>query len=419
MLTLFERLPAAELPFYLDLMAHLARHGIPCPAPVADLGDRYLSSLNGKPAALVTRLEGEIARTVRAPPTAPSWARCSRACTSRRAPTAATSRIRAGRNGGAVAAREVRPFLDAAARSAARRGAALPVAASLSGPAARRGARGPVPRQRGLRGRPHQRRVRLLFRRRRLLCLRPRGLRQRLVPGRSASATGGWTSAARAPCSDAYAAVRPLQAAEREAWPVLLRAAALRFWLSRLHDKHLPRPGELVKVHDPEHFRRDPRLRAAPGALHPGSTRMRANRLDAIAGLRWIGEAFLIFRVAPLRQLALQSRVPARRHAGARASAGRFRAGLAADSGADGRPARGGAHGLARRDAGRGRCWCRVFAATSRRSCAWAASTSARMVVVLVGTVPADEGRFAQAMIGTRPAATRRPAERPSCSARC
>src|SRR5258706_345758 len=49
---------AAELPFYLDLMAHLARHGIPCPAPIADLGDRYLSTLNGKPAALVTRLAG-------------------------------------------------------------------------------------------------------------------------------------------------------------------------------------------------------------------------------------------------------------------------------------------------------------------------------------------------------------------------
>src|SRR4051794_1442456 len=57
-LTLFERLPAEELPFYLDLMAHLARHGIPCPAPIADLSDRFLQSLNGKPAALVTRLAG-------------------------------------------------------------------------------------------------------------------------------------------------------------------------------------------------------------------------------------------------------------------------------------------------------------------------------------------------------------------------
>src|SRR5262245_24466959 len=57
-LTLFERLPAHELPFYLGLMAHLARHGIPCPAPLADLSDQYLQHLNGKPAALVTRLPG-------------------------------------------------------------------------------------------------------------------------------------------------------------------------------------------------------------------------------------------------------------------------------------------------------------------------------------------------------------------------
>ncbi|MGH8704799.1 MAG: homoserine kinase [Burkholderiales bacterium] len=263
-LTLFERLPAAELPFYLDLMAHLARHGIPCPAPIADLGDRYLSQLSGKPAALVTRLAGvSIER--------PGKAECAEL-------GALLARMHlAGRSYGGYlenprgpkwwrgAAHELRPHLDEPqARlldeemrfQSRHRFADLP--------------RGPV--------HADLFRDNALFENGRISgvidfyfagmdcflfdlavctndwCLVDHDSDRRLDEARTLALLG------------AYHALRPLSALERGAWPVMLRAAALRFWLSRLHDFHLPRRGKLVRVHDPEHFRDLLALRAAQAA---------------------------------------------------------------------------------------------------------------------------------------------------------
>jgi homoserine kinase type II len=64
-----------------------------------------------------------------------------------------------------------------------------------------------------------------------------------------------------------YQSVRPLETAERAAWPAMRRAAALRFWLLRLDALHRPRDGDVVTLKDPAHFGgmlRDLRLAPRP-----------------------------------------------------------------------------------------------------------------------------------------------------------
>ena len=53
---------------------------------------------------------------------------------------------------------------------------------------------------------------------------------------------------------DSYTAQRVLTDAEQSSWNLVLRAAALRFWLSRLQDKLFPREGELTQIKDPDYF---------------------------------------------------------------------------------------------------------------------------------------------------------------------
>ena len=57
-LTIFERLSAEQLPYYLELMRHLANKGVPVPKPIENNQGEILFSLKGKPAAIVTKLPG-------------------------------------------------------------------------------------------------------------------------------------------------------------------------------------------------------------------------------------------------------------------------------------------------------------------------------------------------------------------------
>lgn len=54
----------------------------------------------------------------------------------------------------------------------------------------------------------------------------------------------------------AYQSVRPLTENELASWSMMMRAAALRFWISRLWDFYLPRDAQMLTPHDPKHFER-------------------------------------------------------------------------------------------------------------------------------------------------------------------
>ena len=250
-LTLYERLPAEELPFYLNLMAHLAKAGVPVPAPAPDRTGALFSMLCGKPAGLVDRIDGAAHLT-------PTDADCGAigAALADLHVAAQSYRGRLDNRRGPAwwrqAARAVRPFLDETQNAM--------LAAELKHQSGIGKLRLPKAAIHGDLFRDN-----VLFAGGRVAgiidfgfaatdflaydlaiavndwCNRPDGA---LDAGRTGAFVEG------------YERHRPLTPDEREHWPMLLRAAALRFWLSRLYDLHLPRPGELVHAHDPAVYER-------------------------------------------------------------------------------------------------------------------------------------------------------------------
>jgi homoserine kinase type II len=270
-LTVFERLSAEQLPFYLHLMKHLAQHGIPVPEPQGDAAGEIMHSLHGKPAAVVNRLKGSHQL-------APDVAHCqSVGSMLARMHLAGRDYPRQQPNLRGLAwwtdtVPVVVPHLNAEQRTLIEAELAFQQHLAAS-PAFAALPRGPV--------HADLFRDNVMFDGHNLtgffdfyfagvdtflfdiaVCLNDWCIdldSGRLDEDRASAFVA------------AYGAVRQLTHDETRLMPALLRAAALRFWVSRLWDFHLPRDASMLKPHDPTHFERVLRQRV-DSPWHPAPT---------------------------------------------------------------------------------------------------------------------------------------------------
>jgi homoserine kinase type II len=266
-LTLFERLAAEQLPYYLRFMEHLALKGIPVPAPQPDRLGGLVHVLAGKPAAVVTRLPGSHRL-------APDTAHCAQvgAMLARMHLAGASFSLQQPHLRGLAWWTETAPLVlpHLSTEQAALLRDELAFQQHLaSSPAGQALPRGPIHAD--------------LFRDNVMfddtagtdrLC----GFFDFYFAGTDMllfdvavclndwcadPATGQLDEARAAVFTAAYERTRPLTAGEARAMPSLLRAAALRFWISRLWDWHLPRSAALLLAKDPTQFERMLRSRIA------------------------------------------------------------------------------------------------------------------------------------------------------------
>jgi homoserine kinase type II len=261
-LTLFEKLSAEDLPFFLDLTAHLADHGVPCAHPVADRQGRYLRTLKGKPAALVMRLRGW-------PVDDPGADHCAAVGTALAQLHLAATDFPAERANAYGFS-----WMQGVIRALS--GQMPPADASLMGSELEE--LSTLESQQLPRGIVHADLFRdnVLFDEDALsgiidfyFACTDFWLLDLAVTVNDwcSDASGALVASHARALLAAYHSVRPLRVAERDVWPAMLRAAALRFWLSRLQDKLFPRPGEMILVKDPDAFRRILLARCAEAEL--------------------------------------------------------------------------------------------------------------------------------------------------------
>jgi homoserine kinase type II len=259
-LTIFEVLKAEQLPFYIELMHYLAERDIPVPKPQTRLDGAKLTMLHGKPAAIVSKLAGTYIVSPNKAHCALTGATLARAHLASADFTIRQPNLR-GLSWWQETAPVVMPFLSASAKSLLSTSLAEQIAVAESDDW-RALPKGPSHCD--------------LFRDNVLfagtfespvlggfidyyfagvdawlfdvaVCLNDWCIDQtsgELIPELATA----WL--------EAYSRVRAFTEQEYRLWPMMLRAAALRFWISRLYDFYLPRPAKTLKPHDPTHFER-------------------------------------------------------------------------------------------------------------------------------------------------------------------
>lgn len=255
-LTIFENLRFEQLPFYVQLMRHLAERGIPVPAPVPNADGELVVTLHGKPAIIVSRLSGASQMDPQPAHCAEVGRMLARMHLAGRDFALSQPNLR-GLDWILATAPQVQPFLGDGEAALLRTEVGYQADFAAGGTYAAL-PRGPV--------HADLFRNNVMFEGERLTgCFDFyfAGVDTWLfdvavtVNDWCIDLASGRLDAARVRALlDAYHAARPFTPEERTAWQPMLRAGALRFWLSRLYDLHLPRAAELLTPHDPTHFER-------------------------------------------------------------------------------------------------------------------------------------------------------------------